>query len=1023
MFKKSFLSITISLAYSHITLAGSAPCNVNGGDPTSWVGRECSGGSYDSIVKTISASSLRMLTAEDHRASEDPANFRYPLRDITFIGASGTPDISMVPYELSTVTIGAGNYTFSTHELTLDSVNFTSNLSWNFLSGAPNKITLRNGSRFQVQRASIGFAATSPITIHSESGNNVLYGWNYDRVEAPVTVDVDPNSSLKFSYIGALSGGVNGGIWKLAGNSTVNVDNGLLEVSYSRINFEDGTINLSNNGELKVDGSGSSFNAKTMNISSGAKAAAQINTELDVSGEITLDSGSIALGEAARVSAGQISVSGASSVSGDPSNARLNTQVLQGASGSSLTATDLNQLNADTLILGSGFTLNADNSNIDVAGDVVFAGGNLNLTNTGQFTLFGLAKGNSANISVDRSGFRVSTGKELELYDTINLSLVNSSELGVEGALYTGVNRTLTTDSSTTLKIIGNSSLGSDGILSPGSKSAGPGRDVIGTLITDSKIKFTDNFDVQSSNPTSAESLLNSGLFDGGYYQADLRLNGTSVENDQILYGDGDVNIAAMKAIKVKVHGSPTAASLDGKEFTILAAQDGTKSGQIIRLNQETMIEEDATTPILIDYYIVDKQTNGKEDITLVAEEQLPITLQKHVNVKGSRNKQSVAALMPITATTTPNPGTPSQTPSQQQAQLAVHSALQTTTNSQVGGDFTSIHPETISSNMTVQLEQADNMLNTVLAVNTLSRNSDEEMQNLGSYFFGSSNSHPSGVWANINYVDGKVDGQDDLGSFDYYLTSYTFGSSFISRSDYDLGTFFGFSQEAMDEHDQANIDFNSDAYHLGLYGGLRFTEKLTMNWAFGHSWLTTESRRATSLGNIQESAEAEYDSQMNYLGVRANYDTSWLPTIESNLFVGLGYLRIDQDEFSETNAPNLGLTIDRAIASSAILSLGVDMSRPLGQLESTYARTHVRYDYDAMAEHGSEHEVRASFNFDPSNTQDFVGQNRGPHALTLALGVEHELDEDWLLSLAGMYTGSSHGHEVGGDLVMNWLW
>lgn len=66
---------------------------------------------------------------------------------------------------------------------------------------------------------------------------------------------------------------------------------------------------------------------------------------------------------------------------------------------------------------------------------------------------------------------------------------------------------------------------------------------------------------------------------------------------------------------------------------------------------------------------------------------------------------------------------------------------------------------------------------------------------------------------------------------------------------------------------------------------------------------------------------------------------------------------------------------------------------------------------------------MKASFNFDPSNTQNFVGQNRGPHAVTLALGIDHELDEDWLLRLADMYTRSSHGREVGGDLVMNWLW
>jgi hypothetical protein len=593
----------------------------------------------------------------------------------------------------------------------------------------------------------------------------------------------------------------------------------------------------------------------------------------------------------------------------------------------------------------------------------------------------------------------------------------------VSGEFYSGSNLVLSADGTTMLSIVGDASSGYEGVISPGSKTSSASKDVIGTLTTDSGIYFTNFIDAGQFSQTGAKDLLDTGSFDGGYYLADLRLNGTTPENDQILYGDGDVNIAAMKAIKVRLHGNPTAAALDGKEFTVLAAQDGTKTGQITRLGQALDIEEDSGIPVLIDFFAVDNQTNGKEDITLVAEEQLPITLQKHTGVKGSRNKQSVAALMPASPVSVPGPSVPVQTPAQQQAQLAVHTALQSTTNAQVSGNFTSIHPEPIASNMTVQIEQADNMLNTVLSVNSVSKSPEDEQQALGSYFFGSSQADNSGLWANINYIDGKVDGQDDLGSFDYYLSSFTLGSELLSSRSYGLGTFFGFSKQVMNEHDQSDMNFDTDAYHLGFYGNALLSEKTSMNWALGHGWLSTDSRRATSLGSINETATAEYDGQLNYMGLRLNYDTSWMKGIQSKVYGGFAYLRNDQEEFQEEGAPTLGLNIDRVIVHSAIVSLGLEVKREVGAEKTTHLLTGLRYDYDAQADKNSEHDITAAFSFSPTQKQSFVGQNRGPHAITLDLGVDHEIEEDWLISMAGSLTRSSHGKEVGGDLTMNWLW
>ncbi|KZZ59457.1 hypothetical protein A3762_05035 [Oleiphilus sp. HI0125] len=367
----------------------------------------------------------------------------------------------------------------------------------------------------------------------------------------------------------------------------------------------------------------------------------------------------------------------------------------------------------------------------------------------------------------------------------------------------------------------------------------GTASDPYGTLTTDNQVRFVNGL------VTNSQAAIDSGLFDGGYYDVDTGpTGGTTPVNDKIIYGAGGVDLTLMKSIRVDVADNSTAAQLHRKSFRVIEAKSGA-TGNIVMQGQtienDVVLEEGPNVPVLIDFFIADDNTNGKSDLTIYAEEQLPVSLKKHPGARAHRNRQSVTNLLPTVATQpTPPPSTPGnpqppvQTPAQQQAQQNVFNAVQTTTNSQAAPSFSSIHPEPISSQMTVQIEQADNMLNTVLGVNTLARDTEVDLQSYGSFFFGSSYSHPSGVWANINYIDGKVDGQGDLGNFDYYLTSYTFGNSFIHHDDYELGLFFGLSNESMTEHDQANVSFDSDAYHLGLYGGYRLNDRWDLIWGFG---------------------------------------------------------------------------------------------------------------------------------------------------------------------------------------------
>lgn len=1022
---KLFSTISLmGLILPQYGLAGSNPCTLASGAYMNGFTGDCrgGGGGFDSLELDIKKPSVKLVMDGDITASTDPSNLFYFWRDITFEGTLPTQS-SLEIESISPITYqpDGGIRYLRTEMLTLDNMRYDNSIN-TILGGAANSITFKNTSAWYQGSSDLIVAPSAPFTLHSETGDNAIVGWVGAGVSAPTTLTIDSGSSLRLESMKRTgSTDINrANAFKFDAATTANIE-GTLEFKYSNIDFVNGVFNVNNGGELMLDHQSTVY-LKDLSIKSGGKATISSNGKLVAGGIIYLDGGALNLPSSAKVDTAIISTLSSSSIIGSNSNSAITAQVLSGQSGSTLQINGINQFSADTLILSNGFTVNVDNGNFRVLGDIVFNGGDLNLSNGADFNLFGVNKGNSGAISANASSITIEKDAVFELNDTTSVSLLNNASMEVSGEFYSGSNLVLSTDATSMLKIVGDASSGYEGVISPGSKTSSSG-DVIGTLTTDSEIFFTNFVDARGLTPTGTKALLDTGLFDGGYYLADLRLNGTTPENDQILYGDGDVNIAAMKAIKVRVHGNPTAAALDGKEFTVLAAQDGTKTGQFVRLGQALDIEEDSGIPVLIDFFAVDNQTNGKEDITLVAEEQLPITLQKHSSVAGSRNRQSVAALMPASPVSVPGPSVPVQTPAQQQAQLAVHSALQTTTNAQVGASFTSIHPEPISSNMTIQIEQADNMLNTVLAVNSVSKNKEGDTQALGSYFFGSSQTDNSGLWANINYIDGEVDGQDDLGNFDYYLSSFTLGGELMSSRTYGLGTFLGFSKQVMSEHDESDMNFDTDAYHMGLYGNALLSEKVSMNWALGHGWLTTDSRRATSLGSISETATGEYESQLNYMGLRLNYDTSWMQAIESKIYGGFAYLRNDQEAFQEEGAPNLGLSVDRVMVHSAIVSAGVEVKRAVDTEQNTHVLTGVRYDYDFEAAKNSEHDMTAAFNFSPTQKQSFVGQNRGPHAVTLDLGVDHKIEENWLISMAGSFTRSSHGKEVGGDLTMNWLW
>ncbi|WP_156502463.1 hypothetical protein, partial [Oleiphilus sp. HI0067] len=108
----------------------------------------------------------------------------------------------------------------------------------------------------------------------------------------------------------------------------------------------------------------------------------------------------------------------------------------------------------------------------------------------------------------------------------------------------------------------------------------GTASDPYGTLTTENQVRFVNGL------VTNSQAAIDSGLFDGGYYDVDIGLTGgTTPVNDKIIYGAGGVDLTLMKSIRVDVADNSTAAQLHRKSFRMIEAKSGA-TGNIVMQRQ-----------------------------------------------------------------------------------------------------------------------------------------------------------------------------------------------------------------------------------------------------------------------------------------------------------------------------------------------------------------------------------------------------------------------------------------------------
>ena len=135
--------------------------------------------------------------------------------------------------------------------------------------------------------------------------------------------------------------------------------------------------------------------------------------------------------------------------------------------------------------------------------------------------------------------------------------------------------------------------------------------------------------------------------------------------NDLLQYDDQSFDITNLESIEVNTASGRTADELNGQVFTIISSVDAGSTGTLVTGGSYPTIVEGGDIPALIDFVVVDNNTNNKADITLLAEKDYG-QLLKHPSVKASHSLTTTAAtvIAPVTgqATTTIVALVPAQT-------------------------------------------------------------------------------------------------------------------------------------------------------------------------------------------------------------------------------------------------------------------------------------------------------------------------------------------------------------------------
>jgi hypothetical protein len=436
-------------------------------------------------------------------------------------------------------------------------------------------------------------------------------------------------------------------------------------------------------------------------------------------------------------------------------------------------------------------------------------------------------------------------------------------------------------------------------------------------------------------------------------------------------------------------------------------------------------VTEGGNLPALVDVAIVGTPTTSNQ--IALAFTEVPVSQlgnQQAVTQTGNPNHAGVAGGLGNTALTAPN--TPLVTGT------SLLTAVQSLTNTQAT-QLNQVHAEPFSSYHTVALEDYDMVAGIVLgrAGNTgVSFGGFSTPDDVVSHARGAnvgaigSGAADTAFWGSAAYLNGSVDGENGIGDFGYSIGGLVLGADLYDDGQMQAGAFGAINRLQLDEHDIVDQEIKGDSYHIGAYGSWQRQDGWNLSGVLGFAFGDHESsRRAPDVGLFTGgTATTDFDSMGYYVGGEVSRDIRYGDGFTITPAGAVLYARSEQDGSTETGGGDFNFSLEDSEAESLTTAFGITAKRTMESADgrwSVIGSAHYRYDW--LADNNSSHDITVSNPILGTFTQ--VGQNRGAHGVTAALGVSGQVSDRVEVGAGYAYSWNENGeeHGLGASLLMRW--
>ena len=914
---------------------------------------------------------------------------------------------SSCPPPIDQVRFNVSLETLSITDVTLEA----SAVDFRFL-GSNNRLSLNNAD-LRLGSAPL-FSGLAPLTIEFVGGESTIFNWKDKAkaegyfISAPTTIAVSSGAIGRFYGAGDKDADPSNVLeaFRLTGPSVIDVDGGTLLFEESFFIQENGTTNIRNGGQFIVTNNAPMVFLDTVNLTD--------TSILDIRapGDNSFKASKLNISDAAiwipsgLVQIGDVTASGTSIFTGTSGGARFEfeTFLADNDSNALISINNIANMRIGGLFSGNNETWNINNSTVSIHDLLSINGSSFNLSGRSALRLFAEPSISTFGFNAFSGNFSFGDGSLLVVGEGINLELTPQATLNFAAGSQVLVNGTLSGNNN-----LGDASLfietrdSRDGAttasLSPG-QNQGIG---IGRIITNGDVLFSGE---------ARELIKNSR------YIVDVSVASGVTSNDELVYGNGTVDLSLLQDIYIRAIGTPIADDFEGAEFTIIRSLDAGSTGSIFLGGETLGIVEDPGLPALVDFVVADRRTNGNDDVTLVAVVQHPSILVDHDRFRDNPNSQKLVAAI---ATSTDNTNTKDV---KLLSGKTVKQSLGEVTNAGLDNfllGFTNVHAEPYSSFLTVGLERMHQLASGVMDHAA----GDGEFSGIKASR--ENEARRGRVWGAISIVDGQVNGQNNLGSFEYELGQIVAGMDVAGNNEGAVGFYLSKGWSSMGEHDRIDQEFESEDAGFGVYAHTTFANGLQLTGMAGISFGNADSLRVmpATIGSFTGgTAAADFNTRSFFTGARGHVpvelgnESGW--TLYPSL--SLTYAHTRSGRIKESGGGDFNYEIQPATADSLVVSPGLDLTKSF-EVNGLPAAIGVggRYEYDPLADSNSAHEINVST---PAfGTFSQVGQNRGPHAIIASVDATISLARTVRLGLSYQYSNHNHGdeHGVGGNLTITW--